>query len=304
MKFEKAFCEELNQPITPYLARELFFDEENEYYNKKLNFKCPDDRCRAKLIGVRIYNPKRPKKALHFRTKDDHINGCSGVVRKNRGNNNKNIKGEEGFKVTRFPEVFLLERPKLIRKGTVSNEVKIDDELSINESINNSGKEEKKSILKTSSLDHIVDCYLNGDKSIISAQTLSIGDKTKYFKNFFKHIKYFQDEEGLIYWGEIREIKKFGTNYKLIFKDKPWFDGENLQLSIYIKNEIIEKYRKRRLFRTQIEDLLGSDLEILCFFVGVYPQVKSLSKNNTTFNILDVELEHLDHISLTFDKRK
>ena len=123
-----------------------------------------------------------------------------------------------------------------------------------------------------------------------------------YFRNFFKRIRYFSDEEGLIYWGNIKGIKKYGQNYSIKFKNTAKYNNKELFISIYIENETIEKYRKRRLFREQINALVESTEEILCFFVGAYPRLVDVpKKDGTTFLAFNVDVQNLDHIAFILE---
>lgn len=303
VKFDKAYCEQLESFITPYLARELYFDESSGYYQKELHFMCPDISCRVDLVGVNIYNKKRNKKALHFRTKPKTEHKCAKYHdRGSQKPSDSKTGDEEGFKVTKYPSEFLLERPQS-GKGTVIIEIEEFESSGVNSSeySQNPTPNDKKSILKTSCLDHLVDCYINGSQDEIKKQTLTIDSKTKTFFNFFKIIKYYQDEEGLIYWGEINHIKKYGQNYRIIFKDRPSVNGKNLPASIYIKNELIERYRKNKMFRVQIEELIKAKKPVLCFFVGVYPKPVEVEWK-TKFEVLEVDITNLDHISFAFSE--
>ena len=284
MKIDKAFCSELKESITPYLARELYFDEESEYYGQKLNFSCDSSECRIELVGVNIYNEKKPKKALHYRTKKNlkHSSECDYFL-KNSGGSQTEVdrkRKEEGFKITRYPSEFLLNRPKA-STGSSGN-VKIEEyEETIKpverNTTGSSSSSSRESVLKTSSLENMVDCYLHGDPDILSNQNLTIRNKTKKFMHFFKKIKYYQDEMGLIYWGNVKEIKKYGRNYRIVFKDRPKVDNINYSVSIYIENELIDRYRKRKLFRSLLDSIIDTQEEVLCFFVGTYPQFIEVS---------------------------
>ncbi|WP_273325145.1 hypothetical protein [Vallitalea guaymasensis] len=307
MKFDKAYCKELDKAITPYYARELFFDETGIYYGKKLEFKCRDENCRVELIGVNIYKEKRFKKALHYRTKPktNHADECMFIAENKEHKNGRNDEREdgEGFKISKYPSEFLLERPKQKNNGVNIIEVEEDVDLptkSTNGRGNDKRSTKKKSKLKTSCLEHLVDCYLNGDKNQLKREVLTIGNKTKYFNNFFKKIKFCHDEQGLIYWGVLKGIKKYGGNYKITFKDKLKIDEEYLPVSIYIKDETINNYRRKKVFRSLISDLASSDDEVTCFFVGAYPEKKEVEYNGSKFNIMEVDIENLDHIALTF----
>lgn len=307
MKIDKAYCSKLKESITPYLARELYFNEESEYYGQKLGFSCDSNECGVELVGVNIYNEKKPKKALHYRTKKNlkHSSKCDYFLKNSGGSQievNKKS-NEEGFKITRYPSEFLLNRPKISngKSGTVKIEEYEETTKSVARNISGSnGSSSKESVLKTSSLENMVDCYLHGDLEILNNQNLTIGNKTKKFIHFFKKIKYYQDEMGLIYWGIVKEIKKYGKNYRIVFKDRPKVDNINYSISIYIENEMIEKYRKRKLFRSQLDSIIDIQDEVLCFFVGSYPQFIEVEKNKEKFKVLGVTIDNLDHIAFTF----
>ena len=51
MKFEKAYCEETNDYLTPYEANDYYFDKESEYFSKRLTFKCPGEKCRIAFVS-------------------------------------------------------------------------------------------------------------------------------------------------------------------------------------------------------------------------------------------------------------
>lgn len=305
MKFDKTYCEELNNYITPYYARELYFDENNEYYNVELTFKCPDELCRIDLVGVNIYKSKRSKKALHFRTKPKKIHQCQKGIEKGASSPSDSKAGdEEGFKVTRYPSEFLIERPKVGELFVPEIEdFQVTTDVIISTHSKHPTPSNKKSIIKTSCLDHLVDCYLNGDQNELRMQPLTINGKTKIFFNFFKKIKYYLDEKGLIYWGEVKSIKKYGKNYSIYFEDRPLVGGKKFSVSIYIQNEIIDRYRKKKMFKEQIEGLIEAKEPVLCFFVGTYPVLTDV-EGETSFKVLQVNIDNLDHISLTFSKNE
>jgi hypothetical protein len=309
MKFDKAYCEELESAVTPYFAKELFFDKESEFFNHKLTFKCEDEDCRVSLVAVNIYTNSRTKQIMHFRTKPNslHKDNCSYEYPKESGQGQKkDAKSSYRYKKTPYPSEFLLERLK--RKERNINVVTVEDIDSNNEApytkTRNSIKENKKreSIVRTSSLDYMVDCYINGNETELERHLLTIAEKTKYFKNFFKKIKFFQDEEGLIYWGKIKELKEYGKNYRVEFESKVIAKETNLstRVSIYIRQEHIEKYRKSKLFSNQLNDLTKCKKEVLCFFVGAYPRLTSIEGKSGSFSVFDVNIDNLDHIVFTF----
>ena len=69
MRFVKSYCTELNKSISPYEAREVYFDQESHLYQKKLSFHCEDETRRVDLVAVNIYKTIRAKKASHYRTR-------------------------------------------------------------------------------------------------------------------------------------------------------------------------------------------------------------------------------------------
>jgi hypothetical protein len=310
MKFDKAYCVETQSAITPYLARELYFDENSPYYERKLSFKCEYEKCRIELVGVNIYSERRPKKALHFRTKPhlEHDPNCEFYNQKHGSETNRTSKSkdEEAFKISKYPSVFLLERPKTSNNDKTTIEIEIDGE---NKTVINKGGTNgnnplnKKTELQTSCLDNIVDCFLPGNKKQLSNSKLTIGNKTKYYKNFFKPILFYTDEEGLIYWGKVKDIKPYGKNYRTLFKDRPKIGENNFTVSIYIEEKVIQQYRKKKMFRNQLDGLRTreSSDNVLCFFVGSYPKLTEIRKDDgTVFSVLDVKIENLDHIAFTF----
>ena len=306
MKFDKAYCQELNRAISPYDAREIYFDEESQYYSHKLTFFCEDKNCRVSLVPVVIYCEKRSKQALHFRTAPGktHNSECDYAFPKETNEGKRQAtKSAKGYKKTRYPSVFLLERPKKVKDINI---VAVEEDTNIEpKHIKSQGtvrNSNNQSTLKTSSLEHLVDCYLNVSSTELEKHLLTINNQTKYFRNFFKRIRYFSDEEGLIYWGNIKGIKKYGQNYSIKFKNTAKYNNKELFISIYIENETIEKYRKRRLFREQINALVESTEEILCFFVGAYPRLVDVpKKDGTTFLAFNVDVQNLDHIAFILE---
>ena len=310
MKFDKAYCHEIGEAITPYAARELYFDEESEFFKKKLSFKCEVDYCRVDLVPVIIYSSKRSKKTLHFRTKpkQTHHDDCIYNERRNEESGcKKRANKAERYKKTRIPSEFLLER---LQKNILGTTIKaVDEEFHEQPSkvitMSPSGKERKgKAIVKTSCLDHLVDCFLNASSSELKKHVLTINGKTKYFRNYFKKIEYFQDEEGLVYWGKIKEIKPYGKNYRIQFKKRAWSESEHkyLSLSIYVTDDLINSYRKKKLFRDQLDGLSDADQDILCFFIGAYPQISEVQTYTRPFKVWSIDIPNLDHLAFTFDK--
>lgn len=302
LRFERAFCVELNRIISPYLARELYFDEGSEYYNIKLNFKCCDSMCEGELVAVGVYSSKRSKVALHFRKKHGSIHTCEkDINNKISGYEGKNIEDPEAFKITRYPSELIINSSNKKKNSTKS--ISQDNEEGEGYLTKSIGKEKKISRtekFKTTSFEHIVDCFLNGEESILSNMNLTIGSKTKKFKYFFKKVQYYEDEKGLIYYGEIESIKKYGANYKIIFKNRRY--KSDMFISIYIKDELIKKYSRRKMFREQIDALVEfKERNILCFFVDAYPIEKIYTINGKKLTSVQVEIRNLHNLVFAFD---
>lgn len=258
MKFERAYCKEVDKVITPYIARELYFNEDSQFYGEKLEFLYEDKQCRKILIPVGIYLQKRTKRALHFRSKDalEHICGKNNKI---EGHSGKDVGTDDPFKITRYPSELIL-NPSKSSGGKIGG-IDVDDMdiTNPNKTSNSigSGTSTKEIRYKISSFEHLVDCYLSGDKKVLETMEFTINGKTKKFYNFFKKIKYYFDEEGLIYYGEISGIKKYGENYAIYFKDNAWVENAYRTVSIYINNELIDKFGKKKIFKDQLEELIN-----------------------------------------------
>lgn len=308
MKFNRAFCKELKENVSPYVARELYFDSTSDFYNIPLTFICDSKKCEAVLTPYNIYKTGRVKQSPHFRSKDilQHGEKCL----HNKANTIVNGKEKErekeyGLKIDRLPSEFLLDRPISQKNRGIKIEVEDDDTLETTVSKSTFSQinfRKRTSKIKTSSFENIVDCYENLDENILKTETLTINGKTKKYKNFFKNIAYYQDEEGLIYYGKVKTLKKYGKNYKIAFEEKPKVDNRRMQVSIYIDEDTIEVYRKKDMFVDQLEQLLATEKSILCYFVNSYPKVENVENNGKAFTTLKVEIENLDHLTFTFNK--
>jgi len=305
-KFDTAHCQELDSAVSPYAARELYFNEDfTEYFGRKLTFACNDSKCRAPLVAVNIYTARRPKQALHFRTRPGgvHDEDCE-YQPPTVAVPARLVPGREpwGYKHTRYPSEFLLHPAE----SPLHPGLRIEEREYIGEPAARSksgaveGHHPRDSVLRTSSLDAVVDCFLNAPEEDLATHLLTIGKKTRYFKNWFKRINYFQDAEGLIYWGQVDQLKKYGSDYRVRFANYIWENEQKLRIYIYIKGSTIDAYSKRRLFREQLDGFIDSKSEILCFFVAAYPQRTKVSYDNRSWEQYDVRVEQLDHLVFTF----
>jgi predicted transglutaminase-like protease len=46
MKYDKAYCVEINEYLTIYQARDLHFDELDDFDGNNVTFRCPNEDCR------------------------------------------------------------------------------------------------------------------------------------------------------------------------------------------------------------------------------------------------------------------
>lgn len=304
MKFERAYCEELNRVITPYIARELYFNEDSQFYGKKLSFLCEDKECRKTLIAVGVYLQKRTKRALHFRSKDALEHTCyeNNII---GGHEGKKIGNDDPFKVTKYPTELILDPPKSGNPKVGGVDIDDDEGNKPSKTSNSigSGSEIKETRYRIRSFEHLIDCYLNGDKKVLETMEFTINGKTKKFYSFFKKINYYLDEKGLVYYGEVSGIKKYGENYKVYFKDKAWVENAYRTVSIYIDKELINKFGKRKIFKEQLEDLSNvDDKKAICYFVGVYPEVIEYEFNKNKKKSVQVTIKDLRHFVLTYDE--
>ncbi|VDA99851.1 hypothetical protein S1OALGB6SA_924 [Olavius algarvensis spirochete endosymbiont] len=308
IKLDHAYCHEFDSVLTIYQVRDLHFDDDASFDARNAKFECPDEDCNAPLVGVNHASVKF-KNTPHFRLLIDHKHSeaCDyGNESNMKASDESKRKGtERNYKASYHPEVLLLERqpppsgtgkPKKKRKAA-NPQTTVDASLSNSNSDNFSPH-------KTSCLEHVVEIWVSNDAEVLQYLPLTIGDKNKNYQNAFKNINSFTDEEGLIYWGHVKSIKDYGKNYAITFKERPWFEGENRQISIYIRNELIESYRKRKMFRSWIDSLLKDGVSgVKCFFVGTYPTLKEVPVKTSTgsFCPLEVHLKNLDHLVLRFN---
>ncbi len=306
-KFDKAHCEELGFPISPYFARELYFNQSSKYYKEKLNYTCKENGCSAELYARCIYKEKRNRQVPHFAKKptSNHSAGCPHSDFEIKVNTqDPESTNVIGTKVGRFPSVLLLEGfgKQIAGIPVVEDEIEVEDKVTKKRKSDSKTKDRKKSVSRTSLLDNIVDCFEKGDKDLLETEELTIGSKTRRYNKFFKKVQFYFDENDLIYWGTIKELKKFGKNYRIVFNERPWINGKSLQASIYLEDEVIQASPKEKSFRNQLDSLINSKVEIKCYVVGANPAVKEINKGENTFEVVSIQVENLNHISFTFDE--
>ncbi|MDX4069881.1 hypothetical protein [Aliarcobacter skirrowii] len=306
MTFDKAYCEELKANITAYKARREYFSQNNE--NLRFKFYCPDENCNVELTGVNIYTLGKTKNRPHFRTKinSKHTDNCSIVV-ENEDNINKKGEGlkSQGHKFSNFPEEFILNRPKKEVESKGPKEIDFDDEFDIEPRIRNlnSTNSIENKPHRTSYLENVVDSFESMNDDEKKDRCIVLNGERKSYKNTFKNIKYCEDGTNFIFYGDIKPVKKYGDNFAIQFKDNVWFNGKFHSISIYITSKLINEYRLCRLFENTINTLaeLKNKFESAkCYFVGAYPMVKTLQKNGSEYDVLEVIITNLDHLVIKF----
>ena len=308
MKFSRAYCDQLKKTLSPYQARELYTDEDGDHFGQQLIFNCEDERCRARLTPVGIYMTRKSKRALHFRTKDEHRIDCGFLESAGPdGKPRKPSDTEDDYKVTDFPtELDLKPRNRKSNGGGVpSEDFDGDGDASVGgAAIGGGGKRQTRT--RTRYLDLVVDCFLSGDESGKQGQ-FTIDGKTKPFGRFFKKVQYFGDEAGLIYYGTIDDLKRYGSKgVGLRFADSVWVDKRPYRIRVFVPQERIDESRRKKAFLAEIDELekaVKAKEEVLAFFVGAYPVRKKVELNGgNAFDIYNAELSSIDHLSLAFAK--
>ncbi|MGY6273357.1 hypothetical protein ACXIUT_27125 [Achromobacter denitrificans] len=305
MKFGRAYCEELGSLVSPYRAREIYTDEDSKYYGKELTFGCEDPSCRVRLTPVGIYMVRKSKRALHFRTKEDHKAGCGLLKPGDGGKVRKPSEREDDYKPTNFPTELDLNPPK--RKGGGSSGASGDDGdegLGGGSSGGYSGGDKRKTNSRTRYLDLVVDCFLSGDEDGKKGN-LTIAGKTKPFGRFFKKVQYFGDEVGLIYYGPIDDLKIYnGKGIGLRFADSVWVEKRPYRIWVHISQEVIDGSGRKKSFVAEMAELkraVDAKEEVVAFFVGAYPLKTTVEmKGGATFDLYSAELSSVNHLSLAF----
>lgn len=309
MKLEKAYCIELNKIVTPYEARYAFFDEGNVH--KKFHFRC---LCGTTVFAINIDKPiLYMRQCPHFRTGSHlkhNLEKCDWGKAEIVSRSEKKGRGsQKNFKDSPAPKELILNPPQM--RITFSRAVDIqgltDEEIL--EKIDAAKKSEPSKVasFKTRFLEDVVDSFLLTTDAEKKALPLKINAKTKTYYDFFKEIMSFKDEEGLIYYGDIKPLKIYGQgsrkSYKIVFLDKILHEGKKYQCSIYIRKETVDNYRLKNLFVQNIEELEKEQESAVCYFVGTYPQIQKVHRPEGDFLTYQVELSNLDHLVIKFKKK-
>lgn len=310
MTFDKGYCQELNGNVTAYKARREFFAQDNK--ELRYTFFCPDENCNVELTGVNIYAVGKVKHRPHFRTKKncEHSNKCSIVHEIDK--EKKSVKGgtkagnDHGQKRFKYPDEFILHRPKA-ETANKSSSYDNDDDFDIEPRQRGSSSGTTSNDAKphkTSYLENVVDSYEDMVDNYKRNSYITLNEDRRTYHSTFKQIQYFMDGKNFIFYGDIEPIVVYGKNYSIKFKNKAWIDKKPYQISIYITDAIISKYRLSRLFRESIDSLaeLGGNFKTAkCYFVGSYPELKEVSlPGRKPFMVHEVIIDNLDHLVIKF----
>jgi len=311
MKFGRAWCDEVGEALTPYRARELYVDEDSEHYGSELTFRCEGKDCRVRLTPVGIYMTRKSKRALHFRTREEHNPDCDFLQPSSGGTKVRGpSEGPDDYKPTDFPTEFVLNPLARKRPGgdtTVGGGDGTDEGTmgGIGTVVGGGGRERQTST-KTRYLDEVIDCFLSGDEASTLRQ-FTVGSKTKAFARCFKKAQFFGDEAGLIYYGPVDSLKVYkDKGVGLRFSESVWIEKKPYRIWVYVPQERIDESRRRRAFLAEMAELekaIVAKEEVIAFFVGAYPERQTVKKlDSTSFDLYRAELSSVDHLSLTFAK--
>jgi hypothetical protein len=250
---------------------------------------------------------RKSKRALHFRTRDEHKIGCHFLSPGASGKTRGPSENEDDYKVTDFPTELDLNPVKRNGSGGGSTlDLDGDNGIAGGHGGSSGGGAKRHTSTHTRFLDLVVDCFLSGDEEGKKEQ-FTIAGKTKAFNRFFKKIQYFGDETGLIYYGVIDQLKVYsGKGIGLRFVEPIWIDKKKYRAWVYVPQERIDESRRRKAFMAEMDELskavsAGEDVE--AFFVGAYPIKDTVEmKGGTTFDVYRAELSNVNHLSLAFAK--
>lgn len=307
MKFDSAYCLETDSVLTIYQVRDLHFDEDEDFDSKHNNYFCPDEDCNVQLYGVNDAAVEY-KSTPHFRTKPKILHS----VKCDYDGKNSQTKGavseqkrENSHKISDIPERFIFET----QKHPMGPNAGLNNKIRTRKQKENNYEFDRESVSphETSVLEHIVHVWKTNDDNMLKKSFIYLGNKHKSYYKAFKKIGFFTDEEGLIYYGRIKKITQYGENYAIEFDGKARAEvggDEWLKVSIYIKEEQIDSYRKRKLFKKHIQSLINisENDDIECFFVGAYPERKTVKIKDGSFDVFNVEVTNLDHLVLLMNK--
>ncbi|MFJ7796725.1 hypothetical protein [Pseudomonas sp. NPDC096950] len=317
MKFDLAYCLSLDDKLSIYDVRDLNFDETMEFDSAKEHFQCPNDACRAAFDGLNVLTTFNAKNVNYVRTphfkntpSTRHVADCPYVSLKTPASGLEADGAEsDDSREEHFPSELLLTRREYVRKPSspaAAADVVRDDPKPTTAASNTEHPSRESAPDKTSVFAHPVECFVSNfeDKELLKRMPLKIGEHTAPYGSFFKKIEYLQDNNGLIYWGKIKQIKDYTQSFRIDFEQKVWFKQADeakkkpYSVNVYLSKKLIDNYRKRKAFLEEIKHAIESGKELFCFFYGVTPELKQVPSKKTpeqTFGVFSANIENLDH---------
>ena len=308
MKFDLAYCLSLDCKLSIYDVRDLNFDETMAFDSAKERFQCPNDACRLAFGAGNVLGTINAKSVNYIRTphfknvpSTRHVEGCPYVSLKAPSvENGETDDGPEEH----FPSELLLARREYVRKpvsaSAVAGDLPVQQPGTLSTRPITASPAAESAPDKTSVFAHPVECFVSNfaNKELLKRMPLKIGERKASYASFFKKIEYLQDNQGLVYWGRIKEIKDYTQSFRIDFEKKVWFEKKPYSVTLYLGKKLIEGYRKRKAFLEEIKHAIESEHELYCFFYGVMPQFKqvpSKKKPDQTFGVFSANIENLDH---------
>jgi hypothetical protein len=299
MKYEKAYCKELNKEITAVEAKYQYFLKDD---NNKFSFFCTDKNCRAVMSAVLIYTKAKKKKPPHFRIhkKNKHHTDC----KVDNANSRTNIKVDKNkYATKKYPDKFTINDDNITIYDNIEdlyfdNDNIVDDESKLD---NITKTYTKGNFITTSRLQRVVDRYEGFDNK--EHKYINIFNKVISYGNLFKDTQKIADNNlEYIFFDDIRYAKCFGSNYSIYFSKNIYYNGERYACSIYITKELIEKNRAKKYFIKNIEYIIPLDKTDKnnlprCYFIASSIE-KVYVKGYPTLNI---HINDLNHIVFLFD---
>ncbi len=314
MKFATAYCISLDDKLSLYDVRDLNFDETMDFDSAREHFQCPNDECRTAFEASNQLGTFNAKNLNYIRTPHfknlpgtRHAEGCPYAA--SRTASNPDNAATDDDREEHFPSELLLARREYVRQP-VAPVTSPDNPATLQPAsavktvqprAEHDGVPDKTSVFA-----HPVECFVSNidDKDLLKRMPLKIGEHTASYASFFKKIEYLQDNNGLIYWGKIKQIKDYTQSFRIDFAQKVWFkEGDEgkkkpYSVNVYLSKKLVDNYRKRKAFLEEIKLAIDSQRELYCFFYGVTPvfkQVPSKKHPDASFGVFSANIENLDH---------
>jgi hypothetical protein len=308
--FKEVYCTELDGNISASGIRRIFFSQDDE--SIRYHFHCSDQNCNVQMDGVNIYSLGIAKRRPYFRTHPKQQHSLECLMIKELGHHSVGSAHQGEALDDDFPSEFILQRLRNVDADSdllvgAHNGNGVDEDFYPRSGYRGSSKAKgNKKPNQTSYLENVVDSFEGMDLEQRKTSFITLNGSNRSYKNTFKDIRYFEDGENFIFYGEIIPIKPYGKNFSIKFKNKACFNGSLYSVSIYILDKTISNYRMCRLFRESIQELASrgeSLIGAVCYFVGAYPRLQTVFKDDlTTFQVLRVDVTNLDHLVIKFSE--